>query len=88
LTIIDDRTLEISNFTYDGQGPSVFFYTGTDGDYRPQSGGQIIGERINGRQFNNETVILTLPDNITLNDFNGVSVWCDIFSANFGDAMF
>jgi len=88
LTIIDDRTLQVTNFSYDGGGPSVFFYTGVDGDYRTQSGGQIIGEMLNGRVFDNETITLTIPDNLTLDDFNGVSVWCDIFSANFGDAQF
>jgi len=88
LTIIDDRTLEISNFNYDGGGPSVYFYTGTDGQYRSQDGGRLIGPLLNGREYNNETLRVTLPDDLTLDDFNGVSVWCDIFSANFGDARF
>ena len=88
LTLIDDRTIEISNFTYDGGGPSVFFYTGTDGDYRASAGGRLIGPMLNGRVWNGETITITLPDDITLDDFNGVSVWCDIFNANFGDATF
>lgn len=88
LTIIDDRTLEISNFNYDGGGPSVYFYTGTDGEYRGSAGGQLIGSLLNGRTYTNETVRVALPDGLTLDDFNGVSVWCDIFSFNFGDAQF
>jgi len=80
--------LEISNFNYDGGGPSVYFYTGTDGQYRSQDGGRLIGPLLNGREYNNETLRVTLPDDLTLDDFNGVSVWCDIFSANFGDARF
>jgi len=88
LTILDDRTLQVTNFSYDGGGPSVFFYTGTDGDYRTQSGGQIIGEMLNGRVFDDETITLTIPANLTLDDFNGISVWCDLFNANFGDAQF
>jgi len=33
LTLIDDRTFEVTGFNYDGGGPSVFFYLGTDGQY-------------------------------------------------------
>ena len=43
---------------------------------------------LNGRIYDNETITVTLPDDITLDDFNGVSVWCELFSINFGDAMF
>jgi len=51
LTIVDDRTLEISNFNYDGGGPSVYFYAGIDGEYRSGSGGRQIGSLLNGRNF-------------------------------------
>jgi len=88
LTIIDDRTLEVTNFTYDGGGPSVFFYLGTDGNYSPSAGGVKVGTELNGAAFNGETVRIDLPPNITLDDFNGVSVWCDLFFINFGDAQF
>jgi len=83
LTVIDDRTLEISNFSYDGRGVRVFFYYGTDGNYRD---GGPLGTQLNGRPYDNETIQLTLPDNLTLDDFNGISVWCVPFFANFGDA--
>jgi len=88
LTVLDNRTLEISNFGYDGGGPSVFFYTGVGGNYRSSAGGRLIGPQLNGRVYDNETIRVTLPDDLTLDDFDGVSVWCDIFSANFGDARF
>ncbi len=88
LTLLDDRTIQITNFTYDGDGPSVYFYTGTDGGYDPSQGGRRFGPRLNGRPYNNETLTITLPDDITLDDFNGISVWCDLFFANFGDARF
>jgi hypothetical protein len=88
LTVLDNRTLEISNFSYDGGGPSVYFYTGVGGNYRSSAGGRLIGPQLNGRVYENETIRVTLPDDLTLDDFDGVSVWCDIFSANFGDARF
>ncbi len=89
VTVLDDRTLEVTNFTYDGGGPSVYFYTGNNGDYSPRGGGQLIGPQLNGRPWTgDETITITLPANVTLDDFDGISVWCDIFFANFGDAIF
>lgn len=88
LTVIDDRTLEVSDFFYDGGGVQVFFYTGTDGNYREGTpGAGPIGSQLNGRRFSGETIRLTIPENLTLDDFNGISVWCIPFSANFGDAV-
>ncbi|MBX2882167.1 MAG: DM13 domain-containing protein [Granulosicoccus sp.] len=87
LTVIDDRTLQVTNFNYDGGGVVVYFYTGTDGNYRDgDPGAGPIGPQLNGRRYVNETITLTIPSNLTLDDFNGVSVWCVPFSANFGDA--
>jgi len=86
LTILDDRTIQVSNFSYDGGGITVFFYTGVDGNY---ISGREIGPQLNGRPYNNETLPpITLPDNLTLDDFNGLSVWCVPFAFNFGDARF
>lgn len=86
LTILDDRTIMISNFNYDADGVNVFFYYGTDGNY---SAGGPIGTRLNGRPpYVNETIVLTIPDGLTLDDFNGISVWCIPFDFDFGDARF
>lgn len=88
LTVIDDRTLEVSNFFYDGGGVTVFFYTGTDGNYVDAAAGAgPIGSELTGRAFSGETIRLTIPDNLTLDDFNGISVWCIPFRASFGDAV-
>ncbi len=85
LTVLDDRTLEISNFNYDGGGVVVYLYNGVDGNYLGEKS-QRIGPLLNGRVFENETFTVTLPDSLTLDDFNGISVWCEPFSASFGDA--
>jgi len=85
MTVLDDRTIQVTNFNYDAGGVSVFFYTGLDGDF---FSGQAIGPQLNGRStpYVNETITLTIPDNLTLDDFNGLSVWCIPFAVSFGDA--
>lgn len=87
MTVLDDRTIEISNFNYDGGGVAVFFYNGVDGNFfQPNSGP--VGPMLNGRRFTNETFTITLPSNLTLDDFNSLSVWCVPFNADFGSATF
>lgn len=88
LTVLDNRTLQVTNFNYTGAGPSVFFYTGRDGNYDPGRGGQLVGPRLNGTRWENDTITLDLPDGTTLDDLDGVSVWCDLFFINFSDAVF
>ena len=88
MTLVDDRTIRITNFTYDGGGPAVYFYIGTDGGYSPSRGGRQIGSMLNGRSYNNETITLTLPADVTLDAFNGISVWCELFFVSFGEATF
>lgn len=86
--IIDDCTIQISNFNYDGQGPKVYFFGALDGRYGG-SDAFIIGEDLlNGTVFANDQLTLTLPAGITLDDFSGISVWCAEFDINFGSAEF
>ncbi|MEM7258723.1 MAG: DM13 domain-containing protein [Pseudomonadota bacterium] len=87
VTVVDDCTLEVINFNYDGRGPSVYFYGGQDGDYISDNAFSI-GPRLNGRPWQNESLTLKIPEGKSLDDFNSVSVWCFDFNANFGEAFF
>ncbi len=85
--VIDDCTLEVTGFGYDGGGPNVFFYTGIDGDFRgPEA--QITGPRLDGQIYRNDRFTLPLPSGLTLDDVNSLSVWCIDFRASFGTAIF
>lgn len=86
-TLIDDCTILISQFNYDGGGPLVYFYAGTNGDYSASSAFAISG-LISGTSYSNAEIIIKLPRGKTVNDFNGISVWCVEFEANFGEAIF
>lgn len=86
LTVLNDCVIEVTNFNYDGGGPAVYFYAGVDRNY--VTGSFPIGRQLNGQQWVNETLLLTIPEGKSLDDFNSLSVWCFDFNANFGDAVF
>lgn len=86
VTVVDDCTIEVTNFNYDGLGPSVYFYAAPNRDYRNHVA--ILGSRLNGQLWVNDTVRLPIPDNVTLDDFDSLSVWCSDVNANFGDVFF
>lgn len=88
VTVIDDCTLLVTNFNYDGRGPAVYFYAGTDGAYNPDTSDAFrISGLLTGSPASNDQILLKLPDGKTLDDFNGVSVWCEAISASFGDTL-
>jgi hypothetical protein len=84
---IDDCTIKITEFNYDGEGPEVYFYGAIDHDYSGTNA-FAIGRKINGVAYNNAEIIIRLPDNKTLDDLTGISVWCVDFDVNFGQVTF
>lgn len=86
-TIIDDCTIQISEFNYDGGGPLVYVYAGTDHDYNASSA-FIVSELLTGSVFVDGALTLTLPIDKTLDDLTGLSVWCVDFSVDFGNLTF
>ncbi len=85
--ILDDCTIQITLFNYDASAPAVFFYGADNGDF---SNGFIIGGQLrdDSSAYQNDTINLTLPDDKTLDDLRYLSVWCVLFSANFGSLTF
>lgn len=91
-TIIDDCTIEITNFNFDGTGVRVEFY-----------GAQDIGDFVSNKQqtfsidrtdflrrpgYVNETVTVRLQPGVSLDDFNSISVWCVPIGIDFGSGTF
>ena len=98
---VDEKTLLIKGFTYDGLGPDAFFWAGTQGS--PSGIGTILPYPFEGKFYEYEdqsapildeefsgdkNVKLTLPDTLKATDIKWLSVWCRAFSANFGDLIF
>ena len=86
-TIIDDCTIEVTQFDYDGGGPDVYFYGAINHKYNSTDAFPI-GNKLNGQVYNNATITIKLPQNKTLDDLTGLSVWCVDFSADFGHMTF
>jgi len=85
-TIVDDCTIRIDNFTFDGRGIDVQIYGGLDGDY---SGGfSMSGDIRRDTPYAGETLTVQLSEGETLDDFNGISVWCVPVGASFGEGQF
>lgn len=83
--IVDDCTIVIDNFTFDGGGINIQIYGGQGGDY---SEGPSLTGNLLGMRFDNETFTITLPDGVTFDDFDGISVWCVPVGVSFGDGQF
>ncbi|KMT66833.1 DM13 domain-containing protein [Catenovulum maritimum] len=86
--ILDNCTIRVSAFNYDGDGPAVYFYGGIDGVYSDDSGGFALGNMLNGTVYSGDTIDVTLTSAAQLDQLNGLSVWCADFNVSFGDGLF
>ncbi len=84
--IIDDCTIEIREFTFDGTGIDVRLYGGLGGDY--DDGFSMSDNLLRAGGYDGETLRFTLPADRTLDDLDGVSVWCVPVGVDFGSGRF
>jgi len=84
--IRDDCTISVTDFTYDGTGIDVRFYGGTNEDY---AGGFALSDNLlKSGGYAGESVVLTLPAGRSLDDLDGISVWCVDVEIDFGSGVF
>lgn len=86
IVIVDAQTLLVPNFSYDGEAPDAKFWVG-QGE-RPTPNGLRIPDE-NGkenplRRYDHKTIVLTLPDDLTIFDIGHFGVWCEAFTVDFG----
>ncbi|CAL4103529.1 unnamed protein product, partial [Meganyctiphanes norvegica] len=95
LYAIDEETLFIKDFNYNGKGPDAFFYIGTE-DEEPSEHGQIIRYPQDGSTgepkilgaFNKQDITLHLTKGFKISsDLKWFSVWCRQYSADFGNVI-
>jgi hypothetical protein len=82
-TVVDNCRLEITMFNFDGAAPNVRFYAAQNGNFASDEA-FAVSDRLEGQSYTNETIILELPDDKLVDDFDSLSVWCVAFTANFG----
>jgi len=83
--MVDDCTLELTDFSYDGNGIDVRVYGSKNANFKP---GFSIGPDLFGRRFEHATLRVQLPTDKTLDDLDFVSIWCVAVGANFGSGPF
>lgn len=84
IEVVDDCTIRINNFTFDGGGIDVRIFGSDSGDFTAD--GFAISNDIFGTAYDNETLEVPLPEGVSLDDINHLSVWCVAAGQNFGDA--
>lgn len=85
VTMVDDCTLELHDFSYDGNGIDVRVYGAKDSSFKPAF---TMGPNIVGRTFSNETWRVSLPAGKSLGDLDWVGIWCVAVGADFGSGPF
>ncbi|XP_014468058.1 PREDICTED: protein Skeletor, isoforms B/C isoform X2 [Dinoponera quadriceps] len=88
---VDDATIFIKGFCYDGTGPDAYFWVGNSTMPSPEgyivpypetdkeSDPQVLGA------YNYTDIILRLPGGKRIRDIKWLSVWCRRFTVDFGD---
>jgi hypothetical protein len=87
-TIVDDVTIQVDDFFYDGGGPLVYFYLGATNSGSSFANGLEVPPLLSGTAYNGESLTLTLPPGETLDGYGAISVWCAEFNVNFGSGSF
>lgn len=81
VTVVDDCTLRVDGFSYDGGGLDVRFYGAPDGDF---AAGTAITANLLGQSYDGDTLTIALPEGVTLDDVKQLSVWCVVAREDFG----
>lgn len=84
--IIDERTIEITDWTYDGGGINSRFFLLVDGaDFHRDF--EISDNQV-GEEADGATLTLTIPDDAPFDEWNLITLWCLPASVSFGAGVF
>jgi len=96
--IVDEDTLLIDNFRYDGKGFGVYINVATTGSNKAQFAANRIdipyptgskGESIERKYNGDEQLVLDLKQvGVKAKDIKWLSVWCTVFQMSFGHVLF
>ena len=85
VTVVNDCSIRIDNFFFDGNGIDIRVYGGSDLSF---SDGFSMGEDLKNfpTGYEDDTVTGVLPEGKTMDDLGAVSIWCVPVGVSFGDA--
>jgi cytochrome c len=86
-TLVDDCTIKVENFHFDGNGIDVQMYAAENGNY---GAGFSVSDQLYNFPVGYEdvTLMLKVPEGKTLDDVGGISVWCVTVGVSFGHGLF
>ena len=87
-TILDERTIRLTHFSYDGFAPDMYVYLATNLTAAAFLTGSLTASPRLARAYTNETYTVQLPVGKTLNGWTSISIWCRQVQANFGWGTF
>jgi Electron transfer DM13/PEP-CTERM motif len=89
VTIIDEFTLRVDDFSYDGAGIEVFFWLDDANATEPTFvGGYAVGPQlVRPTPYEDESILLDLGTH-SLRGHRAISVWCTIAEVSFGNGFF
>ncbi|MCO6435539.1 MAG: DM13 domain-containing protein [Phycisphaerae bacterium] len=89
VTIVDERTLRLDEFFYDGFAPAVYVNLGVDTSNASFLNGTWIGPQFaNGVALVDATFTVQFPPGQTLDGFGAVCIWCEVIKACFTRGSF
>ena len=84
--IVDDCTIVLENFFFDGGGLDVRVVGASDSNLQTRT--ILSNNLVRLVGYNNETLSLALPVGKTLSDVQWISIYCITVRASFGDGQF
>lgn len=87
-TIVDDCTIKLEPFTFDGGGIDVRIYAANGLGRDAFNAGTSLTKDFLGTSFVDGTATFRLPVGVSLDDFTSLSVWCVAAGISFGEGTF
>jgi len=81
-TIVDERTIRLTDFTYDGFAPQVYAHLGRNDYYPDLAAGPRMFPQLT-QAYSDDTLIVQLPMGESLDGYGAISIWCETFNINF-----